>query len=525
MKLSPPTKIVIMMVLIALTISISFQVMLIPADAFAWFVIPIITTIIGAGLGAAGASGGTCNIYSAPLGGTQETCGACQNNPFIGCTEYKCKALGQSCEFLKDERKCIAADEQDVAQPIITGCEARHAFTFARLNTQHTENGCELSSPIPEFESVVLKLTTDEVAQCRYSLAIDKSFNPADKETSWFTGEALFTKEHVHRIDIGNATEFIEALCRQKETCAFYIRCQDRRGNKMEKDYFLNFRIQEGPDLTPPIIMQTEVSSGVSIPSSRTEANFTMWVADRSGVQSCKYSKQDKAIEEMELNFTCSSLINLEEGGFECSTKFALDTTRDNKFYFRCQDKARNQNEASYPFLIKPSQPLQFTKLNLPTGLVVKPSALVEAATNNKALCYYSLDSNKEQIFNATDSLLHSTNIPTDNGNHELKIRCIDEAGNEKDDDSDFKTEFTLFPVIKRIYKSSGLIFIQVNQEAKCVYSTTQPELNFKDGTEMQKLQGFIHKVSQQDTNALVYHIICRNAATNTDSQVYTIYP
>ena len=481
MKTNASTKIIIASIFIALTISIAFQVIPVSVEAVAWFVLPVIFAVVGGAIGTAATSGGTCNIYSAPTGGTQELCSECQSNPLISCTEYRCKAIAQTCTFLKDERKCVVEDEGDVTPPKITGCEARHAFTFARLNTNPTDIGCEISNPVPEFESVVVKLETDEFARCRYSLAVDKAFNPADKETSWFTGEALFTKEHVHRIEIGNATEFLETACKQKESCTFNIRCEDQRGNAIAQDYYLRFRIREGADLSPPAIRQVEVPSGVSIPATKTEANFTMWVADRSGIQSCRYARQDKHFDEMEFNFTCSNLINFEEGGYECTTRFALDSTRDNQFYFRCQDKAGNKNEASYPFLIKPSQPLQFTRLNLPTGLVIKPSAKIEASTNNKALCYFTLDSQQEELFNQTDALLHSTNIPADNGNHELKIRCIDEAGNEKADESDFKTEFTLYPVIKRVYKSSSLLFIQVNQEAKCVYSTSQPDLNFKE--------------------------------------------
>lgn len=525
--MKPTTRTIIVSVLIILVASISFQVLLTQVDAIAWFVIPAIMASIGAGIGAAKASGGSCYPYIPPAGGSQDLCESCQANNLLPCTESRCRSLGQLCNYNKEARKCISIDRGDTTPPKITNCDVRD-LSLNEYSASHNPDGCTVTKDIPEISEVFIKLDTDEYALCRFSPDVGKLFDPADKDTAWFEEEAIPSREHFFGVRLANGSAaIIRENCKTNDYCNFYVRCQDQSGNKMLNDYYLKFKVQPAPDLKSPDVWSVSVPSGVAVPSSLTQAEFTMFVDDMTGINECRYSTRDENFNDMQQRFFCNATYNIEEHGFDCTTTFNLSKERDNNFYFRCQDSSerKNTNEASYEFIIKTSQPLQFTKLNLPTGLVTKPTALVEASTNNKALCYFILDNKKEELFNSTDALLHATNIPADNGNHELKVRCIDEAGNEKGDDSSFLTEFTLSPKIKRVYKSSGLVFIQVNQEAKCVYSTTQPELNFKDGIEMQKLQGFTHKVSQQDTNAVVYHIICRNAATNVDSSVYTIYP
>ena len=451
--MKPATKTIIVTSLIILAVSISFQVLLTPVEGFAWFVLPIIFAVIGGAVGGAATSGGTCNVYTAPSGGTQEVCSQCQSNPLIECTEYKCKTLGQSCEFLTKERKCVAVELDDAIPPRITSCEAIN-INLAKFQTKHTETGCKLIDEIPEFDAVFVSFKTDEFAQCRWSPNIGKDFNAADKESVWLD-EAAYTEEHLFGISIANVTEeLLKTNCKGGEECSFYFKCRDRRENAMLQDYTMTFKVKKGADLQPPIITQVSVPSGVSISSTRTSAEFYMFVDDASGLAGCKYSKSDKSYQEMESQFTCSNLRNIEEQGYECKTTFNLTQGRDNLFYIRCQDNSERANkmEESYQFLIKYSQPLEFNSINIPSGVINKPAIDLSLSTNNQALCYYSLDSGKEILLNQTDSLKHSDKITIDNGNHNFILRCIDLAGNEQSEEADFKIEYTLYPKIKRVW-------------------------------------------------------------------------
>ena len=520
------TKLIIVATLLVLLVSISFQTLLPQVEAFFWMAIPI-GFAIGAGIGAAKASGGSCFPYIPPTGGSQELCESCQANNLLPCTESLCRSLGQLCTYNKDARKCISMDRGDVTPPRITNCDARDVALNDFVGS-HTPGGCTVTKDISEISSVFIRLETDEFSICRFSPFVGKLFDPADKDTAWFEEEAIPSREHFLGMELANGSAaIIRNNCKTNDFCNFYVRCQDQSGNKMLNDYFVKFKVQPAPDLASPYVVSVSVPSGVAVPSSLTQAEFTMFVKDLTGINECRYSTRDEQFDDMPEKFSCSNLINFEEGGFECSTTFNLSKERDSQFYFRCQDTAerKNTNEESYSFLIKTSQQLQFTKESLPSGLIQSPTTLLSIETNNKALCYYLLDSGKETIFNQTDSLQHSHNLETENGNHKLIIRCIDEAGNEKSSQSDFKTEYTQTPILKRIYKSSGLLFIQVNQDAKCVYSKSNRNLDFKDGIAMQKQSNNVHQVSSQDANALVYYVICRSSITNKDSNIYTIYP
>ncbi len=521
------TKLIITAALLVLLVSISFQTLLTPVEAFFWMAIPI-GFAIGAGIGAAKASGGSCFAFIPPTGGNQELCESCQANNLLPCTESRCKSLGQLCTYNKDARKCISKDRGDVTPPRITSCYAANLSLYD-FSAQHSSAGCTIKQDIPELDVVFIKIDTDEYSRCRFSPYVGKPFNPEDKDTSWFEEGAIPSREHFFGMRLANGSaEIIKNNCKSAdESCNFYVRCQDESGNKNLNDYLIKFKVQPAPDLKSPEIVSVSVPSGVAVPSSLTEAQFYMYVDDLTGLSGCKYSTRDEQFNDMPSSFFCNQTYNTEEHGFECSTTFNLSKERDNQFYFRCQDNSerKNTNEESYSFLIKTSQQLQFTKESLPSGLIQAPTFPIIIETNNKALCYYTLNAGKETIFNQTDSLQHNHNLETENGNHKLIIRCIDEAGNEKSSQSDFKTEYTQTPILKRIYKSSGLLFIQVNQDAKCVYSKSNRNLDFKDGIAMQKQSNNIHQISSQDANALVYYVICRSSITNKDSNIYTIYP
>jgi len=521
-------KLVIFFVIVMIISTIYIQAVTLKADALAFFVLPIIFGAIGAATGGAMASGGSCHIYTAPIGGTPEICEQCQSSQLIPCTEYKCRSLGQSCEYLSTERKCISAPcIDDTSPPEITTCKSTD-LSLKPYATSPKPDGCTITEEIPEFSTNFIMLETKDYSRCRWSPYIGKKFDPADTTTAWFDEEAIFTKEHFWGMNLGNgSSDLIKQNCKTEDYCTFYVRCQDKCDNKMQSDYYLKFKVKPGPDLFPPDIFSVAVPSGVAVPASLKEVDFYMFVDDGTGIDECRYSKTDETFDSMPFKFSCSKIKNLEENGYECTTKFNLSAASDTTFYFRCQDNSdrKNTNPESYEFIITRAQALQFTKESLPSGIIQQPNVGISLETNNKALCYYSLNDNKEILFNQTDSQQHSTRIKEENGNYNLKIRCIDEAGNEKIQDSDFRIDYTSHPIIRRVYKLSNLLYIQLNQDAACKYSRTDRNFNPKDGVEMAKQQSNVFKVSGQDADALVYYIICKSAITTNDSPTYTVYP
>src|SRR3989344_747796 len=523
-------KFIIFAFIILLISATTSQILTTKVEAIAWFVLPAIFAVVGAGIGAAKASGGTCNLYTSPAGDSAELCESCQSNPVIKCTEYKCKSLGQQCQYLQKERECIHVARRDLTPPKIESCEARDGPTLKSCPVNFNELGCEITEAIPEFGLAAVRFTTDEFAQCRFSPREGVSFEASDKNSQWLRN-ALFSNEHFFGIDIGNVTEdLIKENCQGGEECIFNIRCRDQAEppNTMNRDFFLKFNILEGPDLQPPIIVQTAVPSGVSIPVGRSEANFSMFVDDKSGSPACRSSRgRDKEFSQMEGNFTCNPQRNFEEQGYECTTKFTdLESRPESVFYFRCKDTAGNANQKGFQFIIKTSEPLSIESKQLPSGIVAFDKVEVKLTTNNEALCYYKIDQDKEVLFEQTNAVQHLTAIPTSNGNHNIKVRCIDDAGNEAGAEANFKTEFTRFPVIKKVYTDGSVLVIKVNQPATCSYSTTDRNFNFNDGKTMSSREGLTHTTLSADSDKATYHIKCKNEAEGSaPSPSYTIFP
>ena len=231
---------------------------------------------------------------------------------------------------------------------------------------------------------------------------------------------------------------------------------------------------------------------------------------------------------EKDGKFICDNQLNLEEHGFECRTTFKqLDSQQDNKFYFRCQDSStdKNTNEQGFEFIIKPSQPLKLSNINLPSESILTPEITMSLDSNNPTICYYSLDNAKELIFNQTESTNHKTVISPGNGPHSLKVRCIDEAGNEQIEPRNFLSDFTRAPILKKIYTDSSILFIKVNNPAICAYSTTDSNFNFEEGTEMTESGELTYKTSSTDKNAAVFYMVCNHEITGYPSPTYTIFP
>src|SRR3989344_9210659 len=123
---------------IIFTVSIILiALILVLATVNAFWVI-VIPAVIGAIIGGTSAVGGTCNIYTAPAGGN--FCEAC-NNPLQTCTEYRCKSLGQNCQFLETESTCISVESDDTNPPQIVNCQAKDFRTEEDIRITRTPDG------------------------------------------------------------------------------------------------------------------------------------------------------------------------------------------------------------------------------------------------------------------------------------------------------------------------------------------------------------------------------------------------
>ena len=483
----------------------------------------IIPTIVGSILGGTSAVGGTCNIYTAPAGGS--FCEAC-NNPLQSCTEYRCKSLGQNCQFLETESICISVESDDTNPPQITNCQAKDFRTREDIKLTRTPDGCTFTNPIPEFSSVAIKLETNEFSQCRVSSKLGVEFDEGASDSGWF-GDSLFDEEHFFAVSLSDVDEKFLDACNNKEACSLYVRCQDQPGNKMRNDFAIKFKIKPGPDLEPPVITNSVVPSGTSFPSNVKELNFSISVDDGTAGVQCKYSKEvDVEFERMDNSFICNSIKDLEKGGFTCNTKFTNLKNGDdaeNKFFVRCKDSSGNVNKESFELSLFGSSQLTIKSASLPSGSLLTKRQSIAVNTNKDARCFFQLNNLDEKAFETTGQINHDTLVTFDRGSNKLSVRCVDESGNVDSRESTATLDNDRnYPIITRVFKQFNQLTIITTEESTCNYNTKTSSFNFGDSQAIEMTGKNSEEHSAQLIPGETYYIICRDTFSN-DSPVYSI--
>ena len=269
-----------------------------------------IPTLVGLAAGGFKASGGTCNYYNAPEIANCEIC----NNKLMPCSEYYCKSIGQNCQYLKEEKKCVEVKSDDRTAPVIQNCVAKDLGTKLDYSVESSVQGCKVTNEVPAFSTLAVKFNLDEVAQCKIFSTAGKKFDDAGLQLDG----GFRDKEHYLLFDIRNISLQTIEGCKDGNLCTGYIRCKDEAGNAMNADYFVNFKLRDAPDIAKPRIVETLVESGASVSASVSEVDFFMYVHEPSGIKECKYNKNsDIDISQMPetQKFDCENQEDVSKGG------------------------------------------------------------------------------------------------------------------------------------------------------------------------------------------------------------------
>ncbi|MBI4159030.1 hypothetical protein HY500_02100 [Candidatus Woesearchaeota archaeon] len=417
--------------------------------------------VVGVGilLGGAGASGGTCGYYTAPETANCEIC----NSKLMPCSEYYCKSLGQSCQYLKEEKKCIEVESDDRSAPIIQRCFAKDLGTRADYSVESTNAGCKVTNEVPAFSTLAIKFDLDEVSSCKLFSSPGQNL----ESNGLVLDNGFFDKEHFLLFDIRNASLQTIQGCRDGTLCTGYIRCKDKANNAMAADYFVNFKLKEAPDIEKPIIVSTLVNNGASVASNVNEVDFFMHVDDKTGVGECRYNKNlDSNLEQMpeDQKFNCENQYDAFKAGYKCNTRLrGIEAGKDNKYYFRCRDSSpqRNTMDVGYEFIIKGTNPLEITSHTLPTGEILTPLQTLSVTTTDKSDCSYKLDNKEEQDFGITGATTNTQQLTLSIGSHNLNVVCTDEAGNQVTTSSAFNVN-TPDLIIKEINPNNTSVYTNI---------------------------------------------------------------
>ena len=414
-----------------------------------------------------------------------EQCSLCNDeSKFQECNEYVCKSLGKACKLLNEGNPgletCYWNREGETTPPFIAPADIINQNAIEKVpESTGISGGYKFKNSFTAYTDVEVGVkivrrdnpSAKEYAECKIS-----RFNDFDYEQSQnFFEDNLVRHEHTREI------EFISSPISPEEdrielepgkTNTFYIKCKSVNGVINTKPYFIEIPVQQGPDTAPPEIKSFSIKNNAFMPYNLDKTPFTMYVEDKSGIASCKYSTvKGQNYEIMPSNMGC---VKDNRPGFVnqyiCSTVLTLRPNQENIFYFKCRDRATpqpNTNPVDFPpiegdstdgFHLFGSQLLDITQVG-PAGEIlttnVKLTVTTEAgAESGKATCYYA-GGRKDLVgslgdltfspsgikFTTTDAKNHETELPLENEkDYVYYLWCRDIAGNEDSAKVEFHT-------------------------------------------------------------------------------------
>jgi len=489
-----------------------------------------------------------CMSWQAPRGG--EKCGECNKDPMRPCSEYRCKALGQSCELLNKgtgQEKCEWVNRNDAISPVIkpwnqvlTNGYVYVSSASGMIIQRATENdrGNKCIDPYTPIEFGILTSNENnqgEPAQCKIEYTRTKSFS----EMQYYFGDSnLYIINHSQKLSMPSISSLktmgeneTEGLPMEQTPgeYTFYVRCADANGNENEKEFAVRFCIDEGEDMTAPIIKGTSFGNQ-TIPVQFGQDNLSIEVYTNEPAQ-CKWEREDRDYDFMGNPMTCSNNVRdmNSELLYTCRTTLtSIEDRKNNDFFFRCIDTSKNKNpmQEGYQFTVIGTQPLDIIAVS-PNGTIagstsiVKTTLHVETANgynNGESRCFYSPtgenSSYTEFFYNTSEfTNIHDQVLDLGPGTYHYYFRCIDLGGNSAQNSTTFNLETDRGPpVIIRVYNGNKQLLIMTDEVSDCRYNTQSCSFNFNEGLPMSNANSTVHETEWKEQN---YYIKCADIYNN----------
>lgn len=509
-----------------------------------------------------------CQPWQAPLGG--DDCSKCNNDPARPCTQYKCKSLGSACELISEGELyetenpvCINAYSGDVNPPkivfesigddyIIEG-ETNNGFSI-----RNSEGGC-----IQELSILNFTLKTenengeDDYAKCVY--ALNRATDPPSPGNDYSLNGENFVEGNLfsvtHSFDgalplVSSLNDIRGNLGAREGDLNMYVRCADYAGNFNVNEYVVNTCIKEGPDLTPPNIVEYTPEDGSYLKYNQTSQLLTITLNEPA---ECKWTHDtDKSYDDMENEFICEEYIpNVIQSRWDCWTELTDLTDSENNIYIKCKDQPwipdeeydgiyteenRNANSQGFLYTLSATQNnLEITSIS-PSGEIEvggeDNQINLETTTsggvdNGIAVCEYRFiespsGTNVWDIFFETNAKSHRQPFTLQSGDYNILVTCKDEIGNIAEE----STSLNIIrdedaPLMVRIYNEGGKLKLITNEPAKCYYDTHTCSFDIidKENTDYDMTTGYYTtEHSAKWDPSITYHIKCEDSFGNVNS-------
>jgi len=484
----------------------------------------------------------TCMTWERPSGG--DKCNEC-NKLDVPCTEYRCESLGELCHLINKgtgSEFCVSRPE-NTNYPNIHPLESVMSEGYAYENIK--ENGFEIKTEdgecINAYESIKFGIKIDPFAKCKFG---DEPLKTYEEMPEFFgtKGQVILP---IHRMTLfypspdafKNQYNLSEEQIKELGQIEYYVKCKTASGKVNPDNYVIKSCVKPGPDLTAPLIVLAEPRNGAYVKYKQEEQDLKLYVNEPS---ECKWSvSEGKAFEEMENELKCETDVRAYTlYGLPCNTTLT-ELTNKSTFYFKCKDQPwfagtvnesdRNVMEEDYVYTLKTSM----SNLTIEEIKPVEGETIVEGfepvsmnlrvrtgggAEKGNSQCYYKFSDNRDYIrFFKTNSSVHEQKFSSImNGKYDVKIRCVDDAGNTAENSTFFKVKIDSFgPKITRIYYDVGLKVVTA-EEAECKYDFNK-NFKFENASIMTSRDGINH-VGSWDLRT--YYIQCEDEQGNKNNKV-----
>jgi len=454
-----------------------------------------------------------CKPWTPPSGGGDRK--KCNGDPLRPCSEYRCESLGAACGLINigtGFEMCIWENPGDRRPPIITPNEdvISEGYGFGGISSSGVSIDQNNGECIQENTPVVFGIKTNEASKCKLGTEHTTTF---ENMSSYFGNSGTYKTEHQAAINspskeavlysMGvNASNFTDEIAAEINSIfeanignhTLFVRCEDVNGNSNEAEFKISYCLKEGPDIEAPLFLAS-TRPELFLAYGDSTQNITV-ITDE--IVDCRWSYDDAAYDQMTNDMDCD-----RAPPFSCNSAVDGLDGNDNKIYVRCEDQPwfegtvnesdRNVNTESFVFTFsKSSTPLTIQS--------IEPSADFEVATNpttvilkavtrggaegGKSTCSYELDG-AGSTMKTTGGNSHEQVITwARSGTKNLKINCVDIAGNVAENSTRFKITYdSSTPQIARIWQSGGQMYFITNEDAECRYGTSSRDFKWAEAS------------------------------------------
>lgn len=465
-----------------------------------------------------------CSPWVAPADG--EDCGLCdvavseggiavddgQGNIYTGylCSEYRCKSLGQTCEFIPENQgtgrsTCISI-ELDTNAPIMS-------LWKEEMDAQGIEYAYDPETKVVEMEnapiytSIHFPILTDDYAQCKLS---DDSGNLQLLTSGVNTDELYNSLNYIIEDPIaGFSTEHnITYMLSEGDTdYTFNIYCTNYYEQTTLAPFLFKVHTTAEPDTSPPDIDSIYPVSGAQVPYADSSVDVALYLNEYA---SCKYSTSDLDVyDSMEGEFgTCDSSQGLFEAICQANVPLSEGTTT---LYFLCQDQSGNTQTDAEQWYVSKSEALEITQTS-PSGTLYTNDITLQVNTGNggdngNAVCSYSGESDSLQEMYLSSGTYHEQSLGLDKGEYTFSVSCVDSIGNTAESDITFTVDKDESAAeIESVYYLGSTLYVITNEASNCQWDNEV--FSYGGGSDLAGTASTDHTLSISDLTQ-EYVIVC----------------